>query len=408
MCEAHNSSVKKSVRVRLHANFDDPDVLGQGLAAAAHEEGVVMEVLKALGNPTSEEAIPEKYMQEILDRANARYRKGKLHLFDSVQTWYAAKVKEVTKANIPDFANLTPDQLEELRTLMRAQFWGKAVIGIDLQRLFDSMGITYFEWDFLMDSVRETFLVGKFTNLMHLATTGADYEDLIIEAQKKTLLRHEQLALDASLRNTRMHLRKLWDGISEDVYGTVSRYEARQVSKVINQYMEGGLPKTTYTPRGGAAMTEAERAAVRGTKIATTEPDLRSELWHYFKDDPLNRDRDWWRVAVTETRAANGIGRLMQVKELGHDKFYFLVQPDACKQCKQAYLNADGSPKIFSVDAVLTHALETHGMNIDREHKGLPNASLHPHCNCIPLAHVEDVEPIRIHDGASVGVANAP
>lgn len=386
----------KAVDIRVNTNIEEPEILAEALGAVAHEYGIAELVRKSISVPTTENIIPEQWMQTVLDRLNERYKQQMHQTYQNLIRWSGIQFGTIKKSATPDPTHLTPMQLEELREILRANFYGMGMIGPDVASLWKQYGLKETEWEFLLHAIKDSFLISRYVDITDMIQMGASYDEMIFAAQKRPLLRHDQLALEASLRNTRIHLRKLWDTVSEDIMGTVSVHEAEQVSGVINQYMSGELPLTRYSPVGGAALNTGELEAIQTLSTAKTENTLRGELWNYFKFDPKNRGRDWWRVAVTDTRAASGIGRFMQMDEQGRESFYMLVQPDACKQCRAAYLEASGQPKIFTLGPVLNHALQTHGMNIDKKHKGLPNASLHPHCNCIPFAYVKGAEMLTI------------
>lgn len=372
------------LRIKVTSNLA-PREFARALSAVACEHGVEDAVEKALKHSTVENYIPEAALREILDRAKRQYGSQWTRLRDNIMRWLEAVRKSGQR--------LTDDQIEELRLIIRAHFQG---VTNETRYLWSKYRLQDVHATFTVDAVQDAYLLGRLADPTNLNQLDISYEQLVRMAHARPLSELDRAAIDASRRNTRLYLRKLHEGIEADAYGTISRVEAAKISGLINQYMDGTLAQTRHSPVGLDSLSEQQREALATNRMAHSETDLRSELYHYFKDDPQQRSRDWWRVAITETRAATNIGRMVSIQTGGFTEFYFLVQPDACKLCKRTYLNPDGTPRIFVIADVLGHALSTHGVNVVPEHQGLPNAVLHPHCNCVPFAKIYNLPPISL------------
>ena len=98
-------------------------------------------------------------------------------------------------------------------------------------------------------------------------------------------------------------------------------------------------------------------------------------------------DRDFDRVAVSETRWAYNSGRLLAMADEGVTAVRYEVQPTACDECKRIYLEPDGTPRVFVLTDILADLNgPTMGMNVGRQRKDWqPGALLHPWDSCRPV-----------------------
>lgn len=92
--------------------------------------------------------------------------------------------------------------------------------------------------------------------------------------------------------------------------------------------------------------------------------------------------QDWSRIAVTEMNNAFQEGKLatIQKSNKGRDPWVFKrVRPDACKECKHAYLTKSGAPRLFRLSELLAA-----GSNVDRARgdRRPTVKSHHPWCQC--------------------------
>lgn len=92
--------------------------------------------------------------------------------------------------------------------------------------------------------------------------------------------------------------------------------------------------------------------------------------------------RDWTRLAVTEMNNAFQEGKLatIQKSNKGRDPWVFKrVRPDACVECKTAYLTKSGSPRLFKLSELLAAGTNLNRARNDRR----PTVkSHHPWCQC--------------------------
>lgn len=378
----------KKARVRVHTNTDDPGVIAKAIIGIARSYGVEDAVFKSLSpKEYTQMIVPDRAMRDLLKWMREQYGKHSGVLFRNITKWLDIKLGLVEKAAAGGGRHLTPDDIEELRNIVRAHFSGEG-IGEDMLRLFDDYGMTPTDFQFMITAYQDAFLSGKVSPDMDAAL-----DELRVEMARAPRTRIDQLALERGQANLRGYLRKLGETAAQDIGHVVSAHEARQVSGLINSFLGGNLRQTAQSDTGLGQLTAEEQDALRHDRWVESERQLRSEMYHYFKDDPQNRDRDWWRVAVTETRAANNTARLVNSLD-DFDEIYFHVQADACIECKTAYLNEDGTPRVFPVRDVAMRAIETHGVNMAAT-RGMPNATMHPHCNCIPTPYVPGSVPPR-------------
>ena len=386
MCASEGKS--DSLRVKFRSSSDDPVKIAKALLEVARNAGAEDELRKSFEpTPYSEMLIPERSMRDLLDAMRKQYGQHTQILYTNISDWLNDKFG-IQKADTIH-PHLSVGDIEELRELVRAHF--SFGIGDDVIVLFDRYGLTPADMGWMVSAYQEAFLLGRISPDIDLPM-----EVLRREMSQRPRSRLDEIATQQGEANLRQYLRSIGEAVSTDVTRLVSAHEARQISGVVNGYLSGILRQSEASELGLQGLSVSERAALDSDRWVTSERQLRSELYHNFKDDPKNRDRDWWRVSVTETRAANNIGRLVTVVEDGNGKIYFWVQMDACMECKKAYLNTDGTPKLFDANEIMERAITTSGVNIGKEARGRPNATLHPHCNCIPMTYFEGVE-LPIH-----------
>ena len=112
-----------------------------------------------------------------------------------------------------------------------------------------------------------------------------------------------------------------------------------------------------------------------------TVGDLKRQL----RDMSGDANRNWTRIAVTETSNAIGMGSVDRLvkdnKEKAMDDVYvYRINPDdsaTCKYCKSFYIDKDGSPKVYKMSTILNN-----GSNYGKKAAQWKPTALATHPNC--------------------------
>jgi phosphopantetheine adenylyltransferase len=410
------------MRILVRKNNIEEKELAKALAGYVKKEGITLEMLDRLqkNDDGPKDPIPEKYIRFIANKMSDSLKKILKRLDANVVRWLSSLFGEKSRGfgpwkkkreELP--AMLTEEQMDELRALIESHF--RKAIGVKLNvsketvKHWEKLGINLPEED-LEKWIVHAYVAGRVSDLLN---NHSSYTDMLKAAKKVTMNRQDQLIVEAARQNAARYIvgygRKLADA-AEDVI-----LEARKttLNQVVQLYFSGDLKHTKYNED---RLSSAEVEALLSTeKPVMNWRELSTELKNRFKGEDV--ERDWDRVAFTETRFATNMGRLMNIQhEGGGDpeeiEVYYVVQPNACKYCKKLYLEDDGTPKIFKLSDILENVQETGGLNIGLSaskigEKGgwVPNAVLHPNCHCYPVRRIKGFNPVRvqksemIHDG---------
>lgn len=118
-------------------------------------------------------------------------------------------------------------------------------------------------------------------------------------------------------------------------------------------------------------------------KTAQAIEEQRSEDWLASEMGNATGDwaRNWGRIARTELQGAHNDGVLIEAyRTYGDDARVARVpNADACKSCREAYLDDDGKPRIFGLEELLAN-----GTNVGKPAGALQPTlwPLHPNCSC--------------------------
>lgn len=118
------------------------------------------------------------------------------------------------------------------------------------------------------------------------------------------------------------------------------------------------------------------------------EMDERYPVIEKLRDNSKDWERDWYRVAHTEMWDAQINGQVQAIldgesllsNKGGKTLVYKRPAPNACRKCKELYLEKDGiTPKVFELSELLAN-----GTNYDlKQAEWKPVAGItHPNCSC--------------------------
>lgn len=384
------------MRVRVRHNLA-PDELTKSLASLAVAEGVAHDLHEHIEKAWEDHRIPEAFMQALWEEAVSDFRALRQRCADNVRRWFAHRMPDLFKASRPRLM-LTQDDLDELVAIIRAHFDPSAFsvefgerpawrIPQDVEAAWKRAGLIAPDVD-LLRYAQDSWIAGRLYQVLRDGDSLARMREL---AARYPLTRADRLAIRALREHAADNLTGLVSSIVSDARRMTASAKRRLVHDIIARYGSGDLRVTRYSPVGLAGLGEDEIAALETDRLVGTWRRLASELYHYFKDDPTEKTRDWARVAASETRMAYNWGQIQAMADDGVEFLYFDVQPDACARCKQAYLEPDGvTPRIFPVRDFLAQVIETGGMNVGRkaslmgdpERGWVPTALLHPWCRC--------------------------
>ena len=121
----------------------------------------------------------------------------------------------------------------------------------------------------------------------------------------------------------------------------------------VQQHTDAILREYNLSERHGEAAGGLIEQAIKESSTVKTKQLLR--------DMAEDADRNWSRVAITETSNAIGLGSVDRVLEMSGDTpadevyVYRLAVEDAatCSACKRFYLDPDGSPAVYRLSTLL-------------------------------------------------------
>jgi hypothetical protein len=123
--------------------------------------------------------------------------------------------------------------------------------------------------------------------------------------------------------------------------------------------MEGIIREYNMANRNDSLQNQDRSEAIGKLMMQSSVGGLKTQLRDYFQDG----NRDWKRVAVTETANAIGMGAidrvLTQNKEQDLSEIYVyripVVDDALCKFCRSFYLDPDGTPAVYRLSTLLSN-----------------------------------------------------
>jgi hypothetical protein len=215
------------------------------------------------------------------------------------------------------------------------------------------------------------------------------------------------------------------DDLSEDLFQKASLFGGMTADDIEANNMSYGDFKRELELRGHNVLTDAIEYAKRkagqyittlnakvesGIDIMALEVEKRNEVVKQVRkylpqaleqSDPVKwltgmlqyAKEDWKRnykmIARTEINNAfqDGFGSMVLKKHGPTAKVAKIVNPDACKQCVEAYLYPDGTPKLFPIMEIYgkTNAFDESGNKRSKSTWVATLESLHPNCRCVTV-----------------------
>lgn len=278
------------------------------------------------------------------------------------------------KAILPG-GGLTASQIEDLKALIRQHyvchlapdfrnaFWK---IPSDMVWRWRNAGVVgpTGAWA-LLQPIGDAVLAAR---LAEVLDTGASYRTMMRLATERPRSRVEDLARELAGERTFFAI----DAVAWRHADHVARLAIEERQRAVNHLV---------------------REFVGGTLIAhgrpvTSNRTLAGVLRERLRADDI--ERDWQRVAVTETRFAVNYGSLVHYLEQEIERVYYRVHTDACADCKRLLLHPDGTPRVFPLAQILEEVARNGGTNIGRKASDwVPTLVIHPWCRCTPMPFVE-------------------
>lgn len=258
-------------------------------------------------------------------------------------------------------ALLTPKQLEQLRqiisdasTAVAISTVGHEVTDVELQRLVDEGWVD-------PGHIDDVILTGfQYGNLLSKLPAAANM-DL---GQFIRTLQANPIKLSEAERHA---VRFAQDRAGQYCVGLGSRY-SEQAGRLVVEADEALAQQTRDIIRREVSRTVAERQ---------TRGQLASDLGNLTEDWA----RDWRRIANTEVHTAQQTGYLEDVRErYGDEELLAKVpEPNACKDCKRLYLDADGQPIVRPAS---WWAEQGTNVGLKRQDWKPVLGAMHPWCQC--------------------------
>jgi hypothetical protein len=203
--------------------------------------------------------------------------------------------------------------------------------------------------------------------LAEVLDTGASYATMKRLAAERPRSQVEEFARQLALERTHFALDAMAWRHADAVARLAIEDRQRAVNAMVARFVGGTLT--------------AHRRPV--TAIGTLAQVMRERL------RAGDIERDWRRVAATETRYAVNYGSLVHYQDRDFERVYFRVHPDACASCKRLLLR-DGVPIVFPLGDLLAEIAAHGGTNIGRrEADWRPTLVIHPWCRCQIMPFVE-------------------
>jgi hypothetical protein len=197
--------------------------------------------------------------------------------------------------------------------------------------------------------------------LAEILDTGASYATMKRLALERPRSRVEDLARDLARERTLFAI----DALAWRHADAVARLAIEDRQRAVNRQVAAFV--------GGTLVAHGRPVTSTGTLASVLRERLRAG----------DVERDWRRVAVTETRWAVNYASLVHYLEQGAERVYWSVHPDACADCKRIYLHPDGTPRVFGLHAILEEVARHGGTNVGRPAKDwVATLTLHPWCRC--------------------------
>jgi hypothetical protein len=390
----------------LYASSMDAQRLAQSLSLTARSQGVDGIVVERLARSERRES-PEVYMRHLEDSLAGRLMQHSRIAGAITHHWCwhtlidplrRSETDELQKAQ-PGLG-LTPQQITELRQLIEAHFYvplGAHPVEWTIPQAawerWKSAGILV--EGFQIPEIDNAWTAGR---LYQVIEEGHTFEDMVRLASQHVMSRAAQLSLQWAQASAAKAISGHGVKLGAQAAARSMTAHRRVARGLIEQYLQGRLPKTAPARGPAHDLTPHERRTLQTDKVVDSWQGLATELRRQFGHS--DQDRDWARVAATETRLAFNIGRIQAMAEHRQEFVIYRVQPDACTGCKQLYLNPDGSPKVFRVRHLLDQIAETGGLNTGRKLSKLGDPDegwvvtggvLHPWCRCLPIPYMGTV-----------------
>lgn len=290
-------------------------------------------------------------------------------------------------------ARVTPEQIGYLKDLVRqhylshlapdarAAFWN---VPEATKARWRALGILGPSGQHLPLAAIDDMVVAA--RVAELLEHNTSYARMVQLAQDRPFSRVEELAMEVARTHAGYAIARLADRHGDAAQDLGFRATQAEFGGLLADYLAGRLKRgdaTIATP-GGLASALRQKFTVEGGDI----------------------ERDWLRVAVSETRFAFNYGTFVHYLEQGYARVYYVVQPDACPHCKKLLLLPDGvTPRIFALDDIVADLAANGGLNVGRSAAKigqpggwLPTALIHPWCRCRPQPYLPGLPPIPTGD----------
>lgn len=391
-----------------------PEILSRSLAAVARESGVTAELAERL-EKAERRPSPEPFMRgleaSLAGRLAAHTRIGG----DAVSRWCEhCLIEPLRRGEIsPDHTRgsddlqkaqaglgLTAAQIDELRRLIEAHFHvpvGEHPVEWTIPQAqwerWRAAGITI--EGFQIPEIQDAWTAGR---LYQVIEEGATFEEMKRLAARPVMSRAAQLAFRWAEHSAARAITGAGVRLGALAAARSMTAHRRLVRGLIERYLRGELPRTAPARGPAHDLTPQERRGLETGQLVESWRQLATELRRQF--GASDADRDWARVAATETRLAHNIGRVQSMAEQRVQHVIYRVWPDACRGCRTLYLDPDGTPRIFRVGYLLDQLAETGGSNIGRKLSKLGDPDegwvvtggvVHPWCRCRPVPYMGKV-----------------
>lgn len=280
---------------------------------------------------------------------------------------------------------LSNNQLREITQLIQDHHLA-FMVNIGLGDLVDPSDVARLKKSGLISPLAKSYPTDAFLfGILADALDESKSKDLSY-SEFKTWLRQQEAPVGQEERAAITHLKR---SLMTHIKGLGNKLEEQVQGAIVEA--DKGLARR--------ASTQVKQELVRGIEQRKAISEIVTGIQKATKD----RTKDWMRIAVTELNNAFQEGKLsvIQKSNKGRDPLVFKrVRADACTECKDAYLNKNGTPRVFHLSELLSH-----GTNVGKSHNDRVATvqSHHPHCQCelqeLPPGFTFDVTGAMVYEG---------
>lgn len=354
------------MKLSIRHNLNDAELTQAitGMAKAAGIEQHVADLLQKAACDCGPKQPRDPAMKELYARFRKEYQAAIKDILTAIEHIVTGRMEKAQKPTAP----LTKQQISDIQQAIKDRFsWVAAQMQDDFTPPTDLIERWKIHgWVAPKTKVRDfALMVTPEKKLLHNAFVfgrlyrameqGKSYKEILKLALGMPLKEPDRHAIAIAEHQAANHITALGDDLAKDAAGIIARHNRQKIKQMVID---------AHAQKLRAKVLDADKKRELGIatpeKTVTGWKELKSELYHAMDD----KSRDWDRVAFYELNDSRQQGQALAIaEELGPKRMvYKMPLPTACPQCKHAYLDEDGNPRVFALDTMIAN-----GDNIGRK-----------------------------------------